>query len=186
MKAIRIFVAGTLVSGAVLIAASLPLAVAGAAPQAADAAAAASTPGGGMGYGHRGERHGWGLAHLYSKLNLSADQEASVKSILAAARPGLKSLHQQMRANSLKLRQTTPDDPNFASIANEVSQTHGTLSTQMVAQMADVRSKLYAVLTPAQKTQLAELEAKWQANGAKHWGQGPAPQAGAAATTGGV
>ncbi len=185
MKAIRIFVAGTLVSGAVLAAASLPLAVARAAPQAADAAAAPSTPGGAMAYGHRGHRQGWGLARGYSKLNLSADQQESVKSILEAARPGLQSLHQQMRENSRKLRQTTPDDPNFASIANEVSQTHGTLSTQLVAQLADVRSKLCAVLTPAQKTQLAALEAKWQANGAKHWGHGPAPQAAAPATTGG-
>lgn len=186
MKAIRIFVAGTLVSGAVLVAASLPLAVARAAPQAADVAAGPSTPGDGMAYGHPGHRHGWGLARGYSKLGLSADQQAAVKSILEAARPGLKSLHQQMRENSLKLRQTTPDDPNFASIANEVSQTHGTLSTQLVAQMSDVRSKLYAVLTPAQKTQLAALEAKWQANGAKHWGHGPAPQSAAPATTGGV
>ncbi len=186
MKAIRIFVAGTLASGAVLIAASLPLAMAGATPQAADGAAAATAPGGGTMGGPRGHRHGFGLAHLYSKLGLTADQQASVKSILDAARPGLKSLHQQMRANSLKLRQTTPDDPNYASIAAEVSQTHGTLSTQLVAQMADVRSQLYAVLTPAQKTQLAALQAQRQANGAKRWGHGPAPQAAAPATTGGV
>jgi periplasmic protein CpxP/Spy len=186
MKAIRIFVAGALVSGAAVVAASLPLAIAGAAPQAVDGTEAPSTPGGGMGYGHHGHRPGWGLAHLYSKLGLSADQQASVKSILDAARPGLKNLHQQMRANSLKLRQTTPDDPNYASVAAEVSQTHGTLSTQLVSQMADVRSKLYAVLTPAQKTQLAALEAKWQANGAKRWERGPAPQAAAPGTTGGV
>ena len=102
MKAMRIFVAATLASGAALIAASLPLATAGAAPQAADGAAATNVtnaPGARFG-GH----HGFGLAHLYSKLGLSADQQAQVKSILDSARPGLKSLHQQMRANSLKLR----------------------------------------------------------------------------------
>ncbi len=182
MKAMRIFVAATLASGAALIAASLPLAMAGAAPQAADGAAAASAPGGAAGAPY-GRHHGFGLAHLYSKLGLSADQQAQVKSIIDAARPGLKSLHEQMRANSLKLRQATPDDPNYASIANEVSQTHGTLSTQLVAQMADLRSQLYAVLTPAQKTQLAALEAQRQANGAKRWGHGPAAQA---APSGGV
>ncbi len=181
MKAIRTFVAGTLAAGAALVAISLPLATAGAASAATDDAATANAPSAGWHGGH----HGWGPARLYAKLGLSVEQQASVKSILAAAGPGLKSLHQQIRANSMKLRQTSPDDPNYASIANEVSQTHGTLSTQLVAQLADVRSKLYAVLTPAQKTQLAALEAKWQANGAKHWGHGPAPQAAAPATTGG-
>ncbi|MGA2777971.1 MAG: Spy/CpxP family protein refolding chaperone [Steroidobacteraceae bacterium] len=183
MKAIRILVAGALATGAAVVAVSLPLATAGAAPQSTDGAATTTAPAAGPYGGHHGH-HGWGLAHLYSKLGLSADQQASVKSILTAAGPGLKSLHQQMRANSLKLRQTTPDDPNYASVANEVSQTHGALSTQLVAQMADVRSQLYAILTPAQKTQLAALQAQQQANGQRQWHRGPEAQGAAPAATG--
>ncbi|MGO8976505.1 MAG: Spy/CpxP family protein refolding chaperone [Steroidobacteraceae bacterium] len=181
MKAIRTFVAGTLAAAAALVAISLPLATAGAASPATDNAATANAPTAGPYGGH----HGWGLAHLYAKLGLTVEQQASVKSILAAAGPGLKSLHQQIRANTMKLRQTSPDDPNYASIANEVSQTHGTLSTQLVAHMADVRSQLYAILTPEQKMQLAALEAKWKANGARRWGgHGPAQSAAPAGSTG--
>src|SRR5271166_3686227 len=97
MKAIRIFVAGTLAAGAALIAISLPLASAGAAEQATDNAATTNAPAAGPHAGH----HGWGPARLYAKLGLTAEQQASVKSILAAAGPGLKSLHQQIRANSM-------------------------------------------------------------------------------------
>jgi Spy/CpxP family protein refolding chaperone len=146
---------------------------------AAEDAAAANTdtsntdtsppPGGHHGWGGHGGPHGWGPAHLYRKLGLTADQQASVKSIMQAARPGFESLHQQMRANDAKLRATTPDDPNYASIASEVGQTRGTLTTQLAAQEADLRAKLYAVLTPAQKTQLATLEAQ------HHRGPPPAP-----------
>jgi len=176
MKAIRTFVAGTLAAGAALVAISLPLATAGAASPATDNAATATADAPSAGW--HGGHHGWGPARLYAQLGLNVEQQASVKSILAAAGPGLKSLHQQIRANSMKLRQTSPDDPNYASIANEVSQTHGTLSTQLVAHMADVRSQLYAILTPEQKTQLAALEAKWKANGARRWGSpGPAQSA---------
>jgi Spy/CpxP family protein refolding chaperone len=148
--------AGLLVGGA------LPL-VAAAAPDAADAAPP-PPPDGRPGWGHHGGPdggpHAWGPAHLYRKLGLTADQQASVKAIMEAARPSFESLRKQMRDNDAKLRATTPDDPNYAQIASDAGQTQGTLATQMFAQQADLRAKLYAVLTPAQKTQLGTLEAQ--------------------------
>jgi len=145
------------IAAVVLIGGSVPLV----ALAAQDAANTTTTPppGGHPGWGHHPGGHGWGPAHLYRKLGLTADQQASVQAIMQAARPGFESLHQQMRANDAKLRATTPDDPNYASIASEVGQTRGALTTQLAAQEADLNAKLYAVLTPAQKTQLAALEA---------------------------
>ena len=72
----------------------------------------------------------------------------------------MKSIHQQMHANSLKLRQTLPTDANYANVAAEVSQANGTLHSQMTAQMAEVRASMFKVLTPAQQTQLTALEAQ--------------------------
>lgn len=117
---------------------------------------------------------------MYSKLGLTAAQQASMKSVLAAAEPNLKNLHTQLRANDEKLRQTSPDDPNYATVVSDVSQAHGTLEAQLVSQRAELRSQLYALLTPAQKTQLAALEAQWKANGPRHWNgghRGPPPDA---------
>jgi Spy/CpxP family protein refolding chaperone len=91
---------------------------------------------------------------------LSAAQKQQIKDIMAAAHPQMQSLHSQMRANSLKLKQTPPTDPNYANIASLTSQTHGTLSAQMMAQRADLRAQVFKVLTPEQQTQLAALEAQ--------------------------
>jgi protein CpxP len=129
---------------------------------AADTAAAEAPPG-----PHEGHHGPW---RLLAKLGLSAAQKQQIKDIMAAAHPQMQSLHEQMRANSLKMREVRPTDPNYASVASLTSQTHGTLSAQMMAQRADLRAQVFKVLTPEQQSQLAALEA--QSRGHKHgaWG----------------
>jgi protein CpxP len=105
---------------------------------------------------------------VLSKLDLSAAQKLQIKDIMTAAHPQMQSLHEQMHANMLKLQQTQPTDPNYANIAAQVSQTHGTLSSQMLTQHSELRSQVFKVLTPAQQTQLAALEAQMQARRAAH------------------
>jgi Spy/CpxP family protein refolding chaperone len=99
---------------------------------------------------------------LLNKLNLSAAQKQQIKDIMTAAHPQMQSLHEQMRANSLKLRQTQPSDPNYASVVSQVSQTQGSLAAQRVTQRADVRAQVFKVLTPPQQAELATLEAEMQ------------------------
>ena len=107
---------------------------------------------------------------LLHKLGLNAAQKQQIKAIMTAARPQMQSVHEQMQANSAKLRQTPPTDPNYASVASQVSQTHGSLSAQMMTQRADIRAQVFKVLTPAQQGQLATLEAQMQTH--KHGGWG--------------
>jgi periplasmic protein CpxP/Spy len=78
-------------------------------------------------------------------------------------------MHEQMRANHLKLTQTKPDDPNYGNVVAEVAQSNAALASQRTSHMAELRTQMYAVLTPAQKTQLAALEAQW----AEHPHHGP-------------
>jgi protein CpxP len=95
---------------------------------------------------------------------LNAEQQASIKAIMTAAKPQMKSMHDQMRANHLKLMQTKPDDPNYGNVVAEVAQSNAALASQHTAHAAELRTQMYAVLTPAQKTQLTALEAEWAAN----------------------
>jgi Spy/CpxP family protein refolding chaperone len=155
--------AGVMLAAAGFAAGTLPYAVVDAqtTPQAST-----TPPPGAQHWGHRG--HGFGPAHMFFKLDLTAEQKASMKSILTESAPAMKALHEQMRANMEKLRQTTPDDASaYEAAVTEVSQSAGTLHTQMVAADANLYAKLYALLTPAQKTQLAALQAKWQADAAE-------------------
>jgi Spy/CpxP family protein refolding chaperone len=158
MKSIRNLLAGSVLSGALAAAAGASLAADNAAPP--PAATAQHEPG----------QH-FGPGRIFSKLGLNAEQQQSIKAIFTAARPQMKNLHEQMRANHVKLMQTKPDDPNYASVVAEAAQSNATLASQRTTQGAQMRAQMYAVLTPAQKTQFAALEAKWQAE-PHHRGRG--------------
>ena len=152
MKSNRNLLAGSFLAAGALLAAATSISVA----TAADEAATAAPPAPGE---HAWHRH-HGAGHLLAKLNLSAEQQASVKTIMASAGPQMKSIHQEMRANSLKLRQTQPNDPNYANVVAQVTQANGSLHSQMITQREAVRAQVFKVLTPAQQTQLAALQAQ--------------------------
>ena len=154
MKSNRNLLAGTLLAAGALVTAAASISIATAADETTTAPPAAPGP------------HGWHHhhgGHLLSKLNLSADQQASIKTIMANAGPQLKSIHQEMRANSLKLSQTQPTAANYQSVVSQVTQANGSLHSQMITQREAVRAQIFKVLTPAQQTQLATLKAQMQA-----------------------
>jgi protein CpxP len=158
MKSIRHLLTAALLTAGALLTAATGISAANAAEEAAGAA-----PPGAPGWHHHG-----GPWHLLSKLDLNASQKQQIKSIMTAAHPQMQSLHEQMHANMLKLQQTKPTDPNYATIVSQVSQTHGSLSEQALTQHAEVRAQVFKVLTPAQQTQLATLEAERQAQRQAH------------------
>src|ERR1700685_535620 len=156
MKSIRNLLTATLLTDGAVLTAATSLNVASAAE---DATTTPPPPApGAHGWGHH--RGPW---HLLGKLGLSDAQKAQVKTIMTAARPEMQSLHEQMHANMQKLQQTQPTDANYSTIAAQVSQTHGSLSAQMMTQQANIRAQIYKVLTPAQQTQLATLQAQMAA-----------------------
>jgi protein CpxP len=157
MKSNRNLLAGSLLAAGALLAAATSISIATAADEPSTAAAAPGAPGGHAWHHH----HGFG--HLLAKLNLTAQQQASVKTIMANAGPQMKSIHQEMRTNSLKLRQTQPNDPNYANVVAQVTQANGSLHSQMITQKEAVRAQVFKVLTPAQQTQLVALQAQMQA-----------------------
>jgi periplasmic protein CpxP/Spy len=157
MNSNRNVLAGTLLGAAALWGAT-GISIAAAAQETSAAAPAAPTAPGPHGWHHH---HGAGM--LLSKLNLSAEQQSAVKAIMTTARPQMKSLHEEMRANSLKLRQTQPNDPNYTNVLAQVTQANGALHSQMITQREAVRAQVFKVLTPAQQTQLAALQAQMQA-----------------------
>jgi periplasmic protein CpxP/Spy len=152
----RNLLAGILLAAGALATTAAGISIATAADDATTAAPAAPGP-------HGWHHHHGGAFHMLSKLNLSAEQQASVKTIMANAGPQMKSIHQEMRANSLKLSQTQPTDANYPSVVAQVTQANGALHSQMITQREAVRAQIFKVLTPAQQTQLAALKAQMQA-----------------------
>ena len=164
MNAIRTRIAAALM--ALGAASMLPAGVALAASPSADA-----------GPGMHGDHHR-GPERMFEKLGLSADQKAKVDAIMAAKGPALKSLHEQMQTNMEKLHATKPDDPNYSALVSQVAQSNGSLTTQAISAQGDMHAQLYAVLTPAQRTQLQDMQAEMHDRmkaGGKHWGHRPPP-----------
>jgi Spy/CpxP family protein refolding chaperone len=148
--------AGLLAAGALLTAAA-GISIATAADEATPATTATPAAAG----PHRWHHHGHG--QWLSKLNLTAEQHAAIKTIMANAGPQLKNIHQEMRSNSLKLRQTQPSDANYPNVVAQVTQANGSLHSQMITQREAVRAQVFKILTPEQQTQLAALQAQMQA-----------------------
>jgi Spy/CpxP family protein refolding chaperone len=172
MKSIRNLLTATLVTAGAVLTAAAGMSMA----SAADDATTTQPPGPHEPGPHEGHHHE-GPWHLLGKLGLNATQKQQIKDIMTAAHPQMESLHQQMHANMLKLQQTKPTDPNYTTIVSQVSQTHGSLSAEMLTQHAEVRAQVFKVLTPAQQTQLGTLEAQMQAHKHGAWGgpRGPNP-----------
>jgi protein CpxP len=175
MKSIRNMLTATLLTTGAVLTAVAGMSIASA--QTTTSTSSTTTPPAGPS-GHRGwGHHHRGPWHLLSKLGLSDAQKAQVKTIMTAARPEMQSLHEQMHANMQKLQQTEPTDANYSTIAAQVSQTHGSLSAQMMTQQANIRAQIYKVLTPAQQTQLATLQAQMAARRQSRGAGGPPPAA---------
>jgi len=165
MKSNRNLLAGSFLAAGALLAAATSISVAAAADEATTAAppSPSPAPAPAPAPGPHAWHHHHGDGHLLAKLNLTTQQQASVKTIMANAGPQMKSTHQEMRANSLKLRQTQPNDPNYANVVAQVTQANGSLHSQMITQKEAVRAQVFKVLTPAQQTQLVALQTQMHA-----------------------
>ncbi len=137
---------------------TLALALASAMALAPFAIAAAQDGGPHGGHGH----HGAAFAAM-SKLNLSDAQKASIKQIMQTAfaqnKPQRQALHQQREA----FEAMAPNSSGYQAAASSLAQAEGAAAVARVQQRAAIRAQIYAVLTPAQQTQLASIKAADQA-----------------------
>jgi protein CpxP len=98
-------------------------------------------------------------------LELSDAQKAQVKQIMTAEKPTLKPLMQQELQNHQQMtalvRSGSFEEAKAQTIASQEAQVHA----QIAVERAKIDAQVYQLLTPDQKTKLAEREAKrgqWQ------------------------
>lgn len=112
---------------------------------------------------HRhGARHGSPLMSTLKQLDLSAQQQQSIKAVFQGNADKRKALRDQQRANRQALATTMPDDANYPALIAAQKQ----LAADAIQQMSDTQTQIYAVLTPEQRAKvpeiLAERKAKWE------------------------
>ena len=131
---------------------------------AAPPPAGAATTGTSQPAKHRGGHH----MKLFDQLNLSETQRASVHQLFQQnfeqARPEMQALRQKRMA----FDNATPGSAAYQSAANDLAQAESNAAHAQVLRQAALRTKIYDLLTPVQRTQYATLRAQRQAK-MKQW-----------------
>jgi protein CpxP len=93
-------------------------------------------------------------------LDLTDAQKAQMKQIMTAGKPNIKPLMQQEMQNHQQMtalvRSGSFEESKAQAIATQEAQIH----TQIAVERAKIDAQVYQLLTPEQKTKLAEREAK--------------------------
>jgi protein CpxP len=123
--------------------------------------AVAQAPSGGPGGGWHSHGHGHFMA--LSKLNLTDAQKASIKQIMQTTFAQNKTQRQALRQQRTAFATMTPDQVGYQAATASLAQAEGAAASARVTQRANIRAQIYALLTTAQKAQLATMQAQQQA-----------------------
>lgn len=130
--------------------------------------AAAAFAGPGPGGPHEGDPHGGRmLAKMTEELELTAEQQATIKAIYAtnreqgaADRERLRELHEQLRAS----------EGDFdAGSAQQAADELGEITSRMAYQRASAQHQVREVLTDEQRAELDEMMEQRKERGERRW-----------------
>jgi Spy/CpxP family protein refolding chaperone len=146
------------------------------------AAATTTAPAPGGRHWHHGHRGGGMLVGVMlratKQLNLTADQQASIKTILSTARAQAKAAVGSGNVDMLTL--ANPGDPNYATALQNAK----TAAATHLQNEVELQSQIYNVLTADQKAKLpqvlADMKTKFEARRAAWQQQHGAASSGAA------
>lgn len=106
---------------------------------------------------------GGALMHELQELNLSDSQKASVETLLQNAHQQLKPQFQALMKQRQAFNSAVPGSPEFNNAEAALAQAASSAASARVQQEAELRTQVYALLSDAQKQQLAALQAQHQA-----------------------
>jgi protein CpxP len=102
-------------------------------------------------------KHHKGHRHLWKKLHLTYEQKTQIHTIISEERAKMKPLVQQLKAGRdqlIALRKSGPfDETKVRSIAKGQADT----IVELIVAKESMKSKIFAVLTPEQRTKAQEL-----------------------------
>jgi protein CpxP len=97
--------------------------------------------------------------HVLHQLNLTADQQTQIRSVFAQAKPQLQTLAANIRQNRDALAATAPTDPAYPNLL----ATANANAAARIQAANNIKTQIYAILTPAQVAQIPGIVAADQA-----------------------
>jgi Spy/CpxP family protein refolding chaperone len=102
------------------------------------------------------QRRGQMFDRMATKLNLTDDQKQQARSIMQSARESAQPITQQLKQNRQALRDAVKAGKTDADI-DQLAASTGTLMGQATAIRTKAFAKVYAMLTPEQRTKADQL-----------------------------
>jgi protein CpxP len=100
---------------------------------------------------HAGHRRGSSeFRRVLRQLNVTPEQQTQIKAIFTQARPQMQALRTSLRSNHEALAATSPNDPSYPALL-AAEKANGITRIQAAS---DLKTQIYAVLTPAQQAQI--------------------------------
>lgn len=115
--------------------------------------------------GKRGKRGHFGKGGggmMFRGLDLTEEQKTQMKAIRQASKETMKPIREQMKANRQKLQTLSESGTFDEAQVQAIAAQQGTLSAQMIVEREKVKSQIFNLLTPEQKTKAAEMKAQFQ------------------------
>jgi len=104
------------------------------------------------------------MGYVLHKLNLTADQKAHIKTILAGEKSQFEALRKSARENRHALATTPPTDPNYQTLINTAINTAQQNAAMRITLMSETWKHVYKdVLTPEQQAQIPGIVAAAEA-----------------------
>jgi Spy/CpxP family protein refolding chaperone len=102
--------------------------------------------------------------HLLHRLNLSDAQKSQIHALFAAERTTMKAQFASLHQQRLAFERAVPGTAEFQTAESALEQAEAASVPARIQSEADLRTKIYALLTDAQKSQLATLIAQQSSN----------------------
>jgi Spy/CpxP family protein refolding chaperone len=100
-------------------------------------------------------------------LGLTAQQKSDIQIIIADYAPRFRDLVRLGQDTARELMETAPNDPAYVDLTQNASALAASSAAEMITLLAEMRGKLYSVLTTEQhekiKSKLAEVRAQHEA-----------------------
>jgi len=105
---------------------------------------------------HEGQSPGAMMSDFVDELGLTSQQQTDMQIITSDYAERLRDLARLARESAEALLTLAPDDPSYRAKTDEVSALAATNAAEVVILLAEMRGKLYAVLTVEQRQALQE------------------------------
>lgn len=105
--------------------------------------------------GHGGPEGG-AFLHQLKALDLSDAQRGSIRNAIKAHWQTAQSEHEALHKLQRSVDTATPDSAGYGSLVNQLADARANVARDHVQKQAALKAEVFAMLTPAQKTALAE------------------------------